>query len=51
MKAAIRKRKPDGKVENLALLAEDHDEATREILGLVEDRTIKADEEVIAILQ
>ena len=49
MKAAI--RKPDGKVEYLALLAEDHDEATREILGLTEDGTIKPDEEIISILQ
>lgn len=49
MKAVI--RKPDGKVEYLALLAEDHDEAIREILGLMEDGTIKPGEEVIAILQ
>ena len=49
MKAAI--RKPDGKVDYLALLAEDHAGATREVLGLVEDGTIKPDEEVIAILQ
>ena len=48
MKAVIRS---DKGVFELALLSESYDEAVKECVGLREDGFIKADEEVISIIE
>lgn len=48
MKAVIRS---DKGVEYVALLSESYDEAVMECAGLMEDGFIKADEEVISIIE
>lgn len=48
MKAVIRS---DKGVFELALFSESYDEAVRECVGLSEDGILKADEEVISIIE
>lgn len=48
MKAVIRS---DKGVEYVALLSETYDDAVRECMGMEEDGIIKADEEVISIIE
>lgn len=48
MKAVIRS---DKGVECVALLSETYDDAVRECVGMEEDGIIKADEEVISIIE
>lgn len=48
MKAVIRS---DKGVFELALLSESYDEAVRECVGLMEDGILKADEEVMSIVE
>lgn len=49
MKAVI--RSDQGRREYVALLSETYDDAVRECVGMEEDGIIKADEEVISIIE